>query len=472
MESSSNGARRAPGAPFGHAVVIGGSVAGLLCARVLSDHFARVTVLERDPRPDGPEPRKGAPQMRHVHALLDAASRGMDELFPGLIEELRGAGAVMMDAASGATCQYGRWKPRFKIGFDFVMCSRPLIEWHLRKRVETLPNVTIRYEHVAEDLILDQARERIAGVRVKGAEGEESLSADLVLDAAGRGSRVPRWLDALGYGRPEEQEVGVDLAYVTCLFERPRDFRGGWPALVVSSRPPGKRGCFILEVEGGRWLASMTGLFGDHCPTDPEGFLRFARSMPVPDAYEALKDATPLTAPALLKIPSSRWYHYESMKRFPEGLLLVGDSVCALNPIYGQGITVSVQAAKELQTTLARSAREGGGLRGLSMAFQKRLATLVGMAWTLSTTMDLRSPEATGKRPPGIGAVQWIFANLMDVTSDDEKACRIFYEMMHMRRGPEAFFHPDLLIPLLRHCAKSPFMGDGPEEPGPLPPAP
>lgn len=452
-----------------HAIVIGGSVAGLVGARVLSDHFAEVTVIERDARPAGPEPRKGAPQMRHAHALFEPASKGLEAMFPAFLEELRAAGALFTDCGNGYPLyQYGAWKPRFKAGFDGITCSRPLIEWLVRQRTEALPNVKIRYEHAVEDLLTSPDRGRVTGVRAKGAAGEEALSADLVLDTAGRGTRVPRWLDALGYGRPEEQAVGVDLAYVSQLFERRSDARRDWNAVVVMSRAPGRRGGFLFAVEGERWIASLPGLFGDHCPTDTAGFLEFARSLPVPVIYDTLKSAPPLSEPAIHKVPSSRWFHYEKMGRLPEGLVMLGDSICAFNPVYGQGITVSVQCARELEAEL--SARRD--LDGLPSLFQKRLVKVIGPAWMLSTTMDLRYPEATGERPPGTSTVQWLFANFLDMASVDERACRLLYDLMHMRRGPEAFLKPDMLFPLLAYCTKSLFLPlEKRINPGSMPPA-
>lgn len=445
--------------PGRHAIVIGGSVAGLAAARILADHFAEVTIIERDPRPDGPEPRKGAPQMRHVHALFLAASKGLEAMFPGFIDELRAAGALTGDFGNAyATYHYGAWKPRFTAGFEVITCSRPLIEWHIRQRVAALPNVKIRYGHAAEDLLASEDRRRITGVRVKGSGGEESLSADLVLDAAGRGSRVPRWLDALGYGRPPEQVVGIDLAYVTQVFEPSVDAQRDWNGLIIASRAPGRRGAFVLPIEGGRWLVSMTGLFGDHCPTDAEGFLEFARSLPVPQVYEAIKGATSLSAPVMHKVPSSRWFHYEKLERLPEGLLMLGDSVCALNPVYGQGITVAIQCVGELEAALAALSRGTGELRGLPSALQQRFAQLIGPAWMLSTTLDLRYPEATGKRAPGISAVQWLVATFMDMTSVDEKACRLLFDIMHVRRGPEALLQPDILFSFFTYCLRSPFV--------------
>jgi 2-polyprenyl-6-methoxyphenol hydroxylase-like FAD-dependent oxidoreductase len=461
MTYPSNGAqnpRVSPASPGrGHAVVIGGSIAGLVCARVLADHFARVTVLERDPRPEGPEPRKGAPQMRHAHAVLGAATDGLRELFPGFMEEMERAGAVVFDlAADIAMYHYSAWKPRFRFGSQGIVCSRPFIEWHVRRRVHDIPSIDIRYQHVAEELLTDPGQGRVTGVRVKGPGGEETLTCDLVVDTAGRGTRAPRWLEALGYGRPEEEAVGVDLAYTSRLYQVPPGRRRDWVAMVVYSKPPARRGGFVFEIEGGRWIVSLPGYFGDHCPTDDAGFLEFARSLPVPDLHDAIAGAEPLTPPSMHKIPSSRWFRYEKMKRLPDGLVMVGDSVCSLNPIYGQGMMVAIQCALALGEVLHRW--PAADLHGFPHQVQKKLAAVVALSWMLSTTMDLSFPDATGKRPPWLRTLQWTFSNLIDLSSVDEGVCRIFYDLLHARRGPEALAHPALLVPLLAYSAKTPFI--------------
>src|ERR687894_1042341 len=84
----------------GHALVIGGSMAGLLAARVLSERFGRVTIVERDHFPEGPRFRKGVPQSRHLHVFMMRGRMISDRLFPGLSEELEEAGAVLLDSAS------------------------------------------------------------------------------------------------------------------------------------------------------------------------------------------------------------------------------------------------------------------------------------------------------------------------------------------------------------------------------------
>lgn len=455
-----------------HVVVIGGSIAGLVCARVLSDHFARVTVLERDSRPERPEPRKGAPQMRHAHAVLGGAKEGFCELFPGFLAELREGGAVVFDAAADvAMYHYGAWKPRFRSGMEAVCCSRPFIEWHVRRRVHALPNVEIRYEHTAESLLTTGHRGHVRGVLVKSSAGEDSLDADLVVDAAGRGSRAPRWLDALGYGRPPEEEVGIDLAYTSRILKIPPGYDRKYTAMAIYCRPPAQRGAFVFEIEGDRWLVSLPGYFGDHCPTDEAGFLEFARSLPVSEVASALLAGEPETPIVIHKIPGSRWLHYEKMKALPSGLVMLGDSVCALNPIYGQGMMVAVQCALAFRNALVQWPHTD--LHGFPLHVQKELAKVIQLSWMLSTTMDLSFSKATGHRPPWLAALQWTFTSLIELTSKDEHVCRVFYDLLHARTGMEALASPKLLLPLLAHSAKRPFT---PQEQrmnvGPLPLAP
>lgn len=252
--------------------------------------------------------------------------------------------------------------------------------------------------------------------------------------------------------------MDIDLAYTSRTFELPPDFDADFGLMSVYSRFPGHRGGFLYAVEGDRWLVSLTGYFRDHTPLDDAGFLAFARSLPTPEIGRAVEQGKPASAITQHKIPSSRWYHYEEMRRFPEGLAVVGDSVCSLNPVYAQGITVTIQCARELADRLSALRSSGGDLRGFSKPLQKKLAAIVAMPWALSTALDLRFPESRGERPPGLRAMQWVFQNIFDVTSLDERAYRIFIEVMHMRRGPEGLAHPDLLLPLLAYSAKSPFV--------------
>ncbi|QRN95599.1 FAD-dependent oxidoreductase [Archangium violaceum] len=446
---------------FGRAVVMGGSIAGLLSARVLSEHFEKVVILERERLPDGPEQRKAVPQGRHIHAMLEAGLKVLEELFPGLLEELEAGGADRIDMGRDAAWfHFGAWKPRFVSGYETILCSRPYLEWKVRGRIVALPNVELRQGYAVQGLLTEGPGGRVTGVKVEGPDGEETLAADLVVDATGRGSRAPQWLEQLGYGRPEEEQVGIELAYTSRFYERPAHSRNDWKSLALYARAPDSwRSGFLANVEGGRWIVSLSGYFGDHPPTDEAGFLEFTRGLPTPHIHEALRGAKPLTQPVMHKIPTSRWLHFERMPRFPDGFVLLGDSVCALNPVYGQGMTVISLGARRLGECLAAQARSTpGNLQGLSRRFQKGLARSIGLSWMLATTMDLIYPRTRGKRPPGLKLLQWSIGNLVDLTSLDEASCERFYRVLHLRGGLEVLLQPKLALALAAYSLKSLFV--------------
>src|SRR5882724_11882029 len=226
----------------GHAIVIGGSISGLIATRVLSNHFDRVTLIERDPMPDGPEPRKGVPQMRHVHVLLKRGETILRQFFPGIVDELRGAGSHLIDMAGDTRWyHFGGWKPRFQSGMEFLTQSRPLLEWKIRSRVAETPGVTVLEQTDVQRYLSDDGHTRITGVRVQSkSEGakERDIAADLVVDASGRGSRTPQWLASLGYAEPEETQIKVDIGYATALLRPTADLKRDWKALFVYMRPP------------------------------------------------------------------------------------------------------------------------------------------------------------------------------------------------------------------------------------------
>jgi flavin-dependent dehydrogenase len=249
-----------------HAVVVGGSMAGLLSARVLADAYDRVTLLERDSLPDDPVARRGVPQAAHVHVLLEAGRHVLRELFPGFQSELRSAGGVVMDAATELT-YYEQGTPLADVRAEMPMCcaSRPLFEFLVRRRVTDTDGVVIRPECHFTDYLTDADATAVEGVAfVNEAGDEETLAADLVVDATGRTSRTPRWLADHGYPSPPVDRVDVDLAYSTVAVERPP---GDTRAFLVAPSPPRTHGGTAVPVEDGRWLVTLFGMHGSHPPT-------------------------------------------------------------------------------------------------------------------------------------------------------------------------------------------------------------
>jgi 2-polyprenyl-6-methoxyphenol hydroxylase-like FAD-dependent oxidoreductase len=447
---------------MGCAVVMGGSIAGLLSARVLSDYFEKVILLERDPPPEGPEARKGAPQGRHVHAFLQTGLLMMEEFFPGFIQQVHREGGMIIDTSRDLVWHhFGSWKPRYKSGVEGIMSTRPFVEWLVYRRVAALPNVTLRHGCVAEGLVEDAGRTGIQGVRVKGPEGEETLQASLVVDASGRGTRAPRWLEELGYGRPEREEVGINLAYTSRFYARPTDFKDDWRYVLLFARPPKAwRSGMLCEVEDGRWQVSLNGYFGDHPPSDDAGFLEYARTLPAPTIYNAIKDARPLTPPIVHKYPASRWTHYERLPRLPEGFVVLGDAACSFNPIYAQGMTVSALGARLLAECLAEQVRSSPGqLRGLSTRFQKRLCKVITVPWRMSTFADLTYPQTEGRRPFGLRLVQWSMITLIDMASRNARLCQQLFRVVHMQAKGKVLLNPSILFPFVGYALKSLFVG-------------
>jgi 2-polyprenyl-6-methoxyphenol hydroxylase-like FAD-dependent oxidoreductase len=436
------------------AVVIGGSLTGLVATRVLADHFGEVVLVERDRFPDGPEARKGIPQARHIHVLLKEGERILAQYFPGICEQLLRGGAFRIDMAADTRWRhFGGWKVRFPSGMDMLSQSRPLLEWTVRGRVVALPNVHVLDGHDAAGLALDGGRVRGLRVVPRGSADETVIPADLVVDASGRGSRLPQWLGRAGVAAPEETEVQVDVGYASRFYRRPGADRGDWLALMIYPRPGGTRLGVLFPVEGDRWMVTLVGWFGDHPPADDAGFLEFARSLDAPDLHAAIRDAEPLSPTALHRFPSDRRRHYERLAHLPDGVVALGDAFCSFNPIYGQGMTTGVLGARTLDRCLNDRGRRAGaaGLDGFSQRFHRRLARIIDSPWLLTTAEDLRSPAAVGRRPPWLGLAHWYTDRIHRLSWSDRVVGRRFLEVMHLSASPCALFHPYVILRALTH---------------------
>ena len=383
---------------FGHAAVIGSSIAGLTAARVLIDHFDRVTIVERDRLPESPEHRRGVPQTRHAHTLPLRAQKMLDAQFSGLSEELIANGAVATNGGSEmAFFIAGKWhEVRHHASLISLACSRPLLDSTIYRRLRAHPRVSVIQEQEVIGLQSDNQRERVTGVRLRSRQGlfrkESSLAADLVLDASGRMSHAPDWLASLGFSPPRQTTVNAFAGYASRIYRRPAGFDAGWKTLYIRPTPPrGSRGGLIIPIEGDRWHATLIGMAGDYPPTAEAEFLELARSLPVPHLYEAIKEAEPLSKPSGYRWTQNRVNHYDKLPRYLEGFLVAGDAAYILNPVYAQGITAALLGSQALAQTL-ETQRDQGDLLGLASAFQAELRQAVASAWHLATREDRRWP--------------------------------------------------------------------------------
>lgn len=434
-----------------HAIVIGGSMAGLLAARVLADHFARVTLVERDRFPDGPIFRAGVPQSRHAHILLMRGRLLLEQFFPGIVTALRAAGAEIVDWPRDMLwLSPGGWSARYD-GIEMLTGSRELIEWSVRRRVAALPGMRFVERCDAAGLVATEDNASIAGVRLRhraatgGSEGEareEELAADLVVDASGRDSQTPRWLEALGYPAPEQVTINPLLGYASRYYARPADLDLDWRGALFSGIPAAPRGAVLLPIEGNRWHVTVAGMGGDYPPTDDDGFLDFLRELRSPLLYDVLRRAEPLSPVVGYRRTENQMRGYERLTRRPERLVVLGDAACAFNPIYGQGMTVAAMSAELLGGCL-RERRSDGGLTGLAADFQRRLARITGLAWLLATGEDLRYPTTQGPRPSRATRLAHRYLDrVIAATTDTPHVGRTFLSVAHFLIPPAALFAP------------------------------
>ncbi len=431
-----------------HAVVLGGSMTGLIATRVLSDHFERVTLVERDKLEDSLDTRKGVPQGRQPHALLQRGRKILEGLFPDLIQALLAGGSVPVDfGTEQAFHHFGYWKTAAEPGrVTMIGLTRPFLEQQVRKRVLALPNLNAMDGCDLRGFAAPADNSRITGVRVQrpGAP-EETLTADLVVDTTGRGSRTAAWLEAMGRQKVKESTVKVDLGYASRFFQRPETTSHRWKIMyIVAKSTVSKRGGLILPVEGGRWLAVMVGFLGDHPPADHAGWMEYARSLPAPDIYNAIQGVQAIGDIATHKFPMDLRRHYERMRDFPDGLAVLGDAHCSFNPVFAQGITTGAMGAMALgaQVAKARAAGHKALPPGFSREYQAVLAGLCDEPWAMSTGEDMRYPEAEGVRPFGTGLLHWYTGRIHQLTAVDSQLAGLFHQVMHLEAPLKSLLTP------------------------------
>lgn len=429
------------------AVVIGGSVAGLLVARVLSDHVPRVLIIERDELAPLPLVRRGTPQAHHQHTLMPRGLSILCRLFPGIESELVAQGAIPFDLADDvAFLTRGGWACRFPSGLRSLSCSRVLLEWVVRQRVCGLAGVELQSGRGVSGLSLDRSTCSVDGVRLHGGGGSEVVvQADLVVDASGRGSRMPTWLADLGFPRPEEEVIDPAVGYASRTFARPAAPRHDWTVAYVQAAPPHHtRGGMLFPIEGDRWRVSLIGYSGDHPPTDEHGFREFSRSLRHPIIHEALREAEPLSPVTRGRSSANRLRRYEHLSPRPEGLLVVGDAACALNPVFAQGMTVAAVHAETMERCLReRAALAAGGVSFTAHA-QSRLASAQQRAWRLNRVHD--GPVAAGRRDVTWAdrALRRYVTGLGRLGCTQPGARRAMLEIAGLVRSPLATFRPSL----------------------------
>ncbi len=432
-----------------HAIVIGGSITGLFSAKILTKYFSQITIIEKNRLPQEPLARPGVPQSTQPHILLTKGYRILSELFPNLGTELRQKGALTIDW--GQEFDYfgeAGWFAKTSEPSDLISitCSRPLLEWGIRQ--ELMKNTRIKFleEHRVTGLIYNPVNHQIKGVKTcsLSSSGEKKLLAQLVLDCSGRSSKTPEWLQDIGLTPPPETVVNPYLGYATRRYREPKNFLGDWKVLLINHCPPkDTRLGYLARIEQGQWIATLGGYERDFPPINNEGFLDFARSLRNPSFYQAIKQAEPISPIYAYRATVNRLRHYEKID-LPSGFIVLGDAVCSLCPVYGQGMTVSALSSLVLQRWLSKSQKFFFNRRLSSSSFQKKLSKNNYSHWNLATSQDSRFIKTKGKIKPKFWEilVQKYVQKLQVKATLNPVVYTLFMEIAHSVKSPLHFFTP------------------------------
>ncbi|NUT35975.1 MAG: hypothetical protein HOV79_23215 [Hamadaea sp.] len=435
------------------AVVVGGSVAGLLAARVLSDTFERVIVLDRDEMPLTAVHRRGVPQSRHAHGLLDKGRAILDELLPGFSADLVARGAVTADTHNDVVWwNDGRRMLRAPSDMTALCVTRPTLESYVRSRVAALPGVEIRAGVEVAGLVA--ARDMITGVRL--ASGEV-IAASVVVDATGRSNRGPAWLTELGYAAPPEDEVKAGLVYVTREYRRDPSAQD-FAAIVVGHHPANPTSTGTLAAEGDRWLVTLMGMNDDVPPMDGPGFEAFAARLDGPELARLLAGAEPLTEPTRFRIGPSTRRRYERCAKLPEGFLALGDALCCFNPAYGQGMTTAAMSAQWLGRCLQ------AGLPGLTRRYFAGVTAIVDTPWDITVGGDLRFPHVPGVRTRKVRLLNAYLSKVHVAAQADTVVGQTFLRAVNFLISPQQLMSPRMLWRVWRGRKAQPAPQAAPRE--------
>ncbi|MEU8087414.1 FAD-dependent oxidoreductase [Micromonospora sp. NPDC049101] len=432
-----------PSPVLGRAVVVGGSVAGLLAARVLSDYADSVVIIDRDD-PQGCGARPGVPQGTQLHALLPGGFLQLERLFPGFRDAAVARGAVEAPPAARRNYLDGRLRVVVPDDADSLAGSRPLLEGLIRQQVLRLPNVKTVTAR-ATGLVFDDTV--VTGVRcdVGGSPGVEC--GDLVVDAMGRSSRLSAWLEQAGWDRPVTRRMTVHLNYATALFRRPAEAEAATVALALHTPKMSSdvAGAAFFAIEDGRWMAMMAG-YGDHRPgSTAEDFVRRLREQ-FPPEFGEVAGQQMLGDVQTYHHADSRRRDFHALRRFPGGLVSVGDAVASFNPVYGQGMTAAALHAACLSTYL-RTRPDLTAPAHEYLALQK---VVVDAAWSTSTSADLGLPHVDGPYPRGYRITSWASRQIIAATVTDVAIARRFNQVVSMREHPLTLARPGVLVGALR----------------------
>ena len=437
-----------------HAVVLGAGFAGLLAGAVLSETCTAVTLVERDCLPNNALQRRGTPQAPHLHSVLSRGWLTIEDILPGVLADLASAGSLVLDDphlgarihVQNGPYTFNRTDPvADPAALTMHLATRPFLEHHLRRRVAALPNITIADGHDVVELVAAEPH-RITGVSVcdRATGHQRTLAADLTIDATGRASRTPLLLDELGFGRPPEQSFTVHGVYYSQRLTIPDDATFA-ERLILVTPPTGAGRGGLIAGEHGTWILTVAKHASDaHTPpTTFADMLAEAERFVPPHIHPALRRAQPVSDVMMHRYPGGTWQRYDHHPDHPTGLLVIGDALCCLDPIHGQGITLAALHAHALRTHL-RDVTAVDPRR-----FHQAIAALTAPLWAMNQPPGHR-PAHSRSHASRRRALRWVRRKILEAAEDIVVTERLL-RVVNLIDPPQRLLHPSVMTRVAAH---------------------
>lgn len=439
---------------FNKAIVIGGSMAGKFAAKALSTSFKEVIILEVGDKWDGKASRKRVPQSDHPHVLLKGGEKAIEELFPTITNELIKAGSIINNFTRDLKWhQFGLWKQPFIGEVHMIQQSRPLLEWHIQKRIDQISNITITYKTLVNGLLVDGKLNKVCGVKVKYLETgmQEEVHADIVVDASGFGSKSMEWLREYEI-EVQEEKVRIDLFYATKMFQLKENEELDCCNMLMSpSFPENPYGVLIQTIEDNRYFVTFSGYANEKAPQTDDEFYDFAENLSISNVTDFLNKAEGITDIKTYKIPYQVRRRFDLVNNVPEGLLVVGDAQCRFDPVFGQGVSVAAMEAHQLQLLLQSRKQLD---KTFTQQFYKKTADIIEIPWDMTTTEISRHPQLKRELTTKQKFQLWYTKQIYRLSASDSDVYIRLVRVMNLIRSPFHLFHPKVLLAVLLNRKK------------------